>query len=103
MVNTASSALGYGRKRRVGRPRVTRVRRVTMKRRPLTRRRRVGGSLRSILSSAHNFLKSNKLVSKRALDVKGLLDDQLDIVVELITLLNHKSQFLNFNDILMIL
>ena len=60
-INTSSSALGYGRRRRVGRPRVTRV---TMKRRPLTRRRRVGGSLRSILSSAHNFLKSNKLVSK---------------------------------------
>ena len=28
------------------------------------RRRRVGGSLRSVFASAHNFIKSNKLVSK---------------------------------------
>ena len=47
-INSASSALGYGRKRRVGRPR---VRRVTV------RRRRVGGSLRSMLSAAHGFIK----------------------------------------------
>ena len=42
-INTASSALGYGRRRRVGRPRVT--------------RRKTGGSLRSILSSVHRFVK----------------------------------------------
>ena len=58
-INSASSALGYGRKRRVGRPRVRRVRR-----RPLTRRRRVGGSLRSMLSAAHGFIKKNQLVYK---------------------------------------
>ena len=44
---SAANALGYGRRRRV-----------TM------RRRRVGGSLRSVFASAHNFIKSNKLVSK---------------------------------------
>ena len=60
-IHAASSALGYGRKRRVGRPR---VRRVTIRRRPLTRRRRVGGSLRSMLSAAHGFIKKNQLVSK---------------------------------------
>ena len=60
-INTASSALGYGRKRRVGSPR---VRRVTVRRRPLTRQRRVGGSLRSMLSAAHGFIKKNQLVSK---------------------------------------
>ena len=66
-INSASSALGYGRKRRVGRPR---ARRVTVRRRPLTRRRlltrrrRVGGSLRSMLSAAHGFIKKNQLVSK---------------------------------------
>ena len=48
-INTASSALGYGRRRRVGRPRVT--------------RRKTGGSLRSILSSVHRFVKDKKLVS----------------------------------------
>ena len=57
-INTASSALGYGQKRRVGRPR---VRRVTVRRRPLTRQRR---SLRSMLSAAHSFIKKNQLVSK---------------------------------------
>ena len=60
-IHTASSALGYGQKRRVGR---LRVRRVTVRRRPLTRQRRVGGSLRSMLSAAHGFIKKNQLVSK---------------------------------------
>ena len=46
--NTAEK-LGYGRRRRVGRPRVT--------------RRKTGGSLRSILSSVHRFVKDKKLVS----------------------------------------
>ena len=47
-IGTAASTLGYGRKRRVGRPRV----------------RRAGGSLKSILSNVHKFVKSNQLVSK---------------------------------------
>ncbi len=47
-ISSAASALGYGRRR---------VRR-------RVRRRRVGGSLRSILSNAHNFVKSNRLISK---------------------------------------
>lgn len=46
--NTAEK-LGYGRHRRVGRPRVT--------------RRKRGGNLRSILSSVHRFVKDKKLVS----------------------------------------
>jgi hypothetical protein len=44
-LSRAAATLGYGRKRRV------------------TRRRRVGGSLSSILSKAHKFIKEKKLVS----------------------------------------
>jgi hypothetical protein len=51
-IGNAASTLGYGRRRR----RVVRRRTV--------RKRRVGGSLRSILSSAHNFVKKHQLVSK---------------------------------------
>jgi len=47
-IGRTASSLGYGRKRRVGRPRV----------------RRAGGSLKSILSNVHKFVKSNQLVSK---------------------------------------
>ena len=47
-IGTAAGVLGYGR-RRVGRPRV--------------RRRVMGGSLRSVLSSVHRFVKDRKLVS----------------------------------------
>ena len=54
-IGTAASALGYGRRRRVGRPRI---------RRRVVRRRRVGGSLRGILSAAHGFVKKHQLVSK---------------------------------------
>lgn len=49
-INTASSALGYGRK--------------SYRKRRVVRRRRVGGSLRSILSSAHGFVRKNQLASK---------------------------------------
>ena len=51
-IGTAASTLGYGRRRR----RVVR-------RRPL-RPRAIGGSLRSMLSAAHGFIKKNQLVSK---------------------------------------
>jgi hypothetical protein len=44
-INTASTALGYGRRRRVV-------------------RRKRGGNLRSILGRVHQFVKSNQLVSK---------------------------------------
>ncbi len=88
-INKGSSALGYGRRRRVGRPRVRLVRRRVLRRprlilpsgqpvairrrvirpriirrRPLVRRRVIGGSLRSMLSAAHGFIKKNQLVSK---------------------------------------
>ncbi len=59
-IGTAAGTLGYGRRRRVVRPRVRRVRYL----RPRVRRRRVGGSLRSLLTSAHGFIKRNQLVSK---------------------------------------
>ena len=49
-INTASSALGYGRRRRVVKRRVV--------------RRRSGGSLRSMISAAHGFVKKHQLVSK---------------------------------------
>ncbi len=52
-LSAGASALGYGRRRRVGRPRKATV----------ARRRRQGGSLRSILSSAHKFIKDKRLVS----------------------------------------
>jgi hypothetical protein len=44
-IGSAASAMGYGRRRRV-------------------RRRRHGGNLKSILSSAHKFVKDNRLISK---------------------------------------
>ena len=47
-IGRTAATMGYGRKRRVGRPRV----------------RRAGGSLKSILSNVHRFVKSNQLVSK---------------------------------------
>ena len=50
-IGTAASTLGYGR------------RRIVRKRRPL-RPRAIGGSLRSMLSAAHGFIKKNQLVSK---------------------------------------
>lgn len=49
-IGTAASALGYGRRRRVRRRRVV--------------RRRRGGDIKSILSSAHKFVKDNRLISK---------------------------------------
>ena len=49
-IGTAASTLGYGRKR------------IVRRRRPL-RPRAIGGSLRSMLSAAHGFIKSRKLVS----------------------------------------
>ena len=49
-LSSAASSLGYGRRRMVGRPRVT-------------RKRKVGGAnLRSLLSSAHKFVKDKKLI-----------------------------------------
>ena len=47
-IGRTAATMGYGRKRRVGRPRV----------------RRAGGSLKSILSNVQKFVKSNQLVSK---------------------------------------
>ena len=89
-INKGSLALGYGRRRPMRRRRM--VRRVTRRRMPMRRRvggrrrvvrrrvtrrrvtrrrvtrrrvtrRRRGGSLRSLLSSAHSFIKSKRLVS----------------------------------------
>ncbi|HRP37332.1 MAG TPA: hypothetical protein PLS50_06000 [Candidatus Dojkabacteria bacterium] len=67
-IGNAASSLGYGRRRyvrrRVGRPRIVgRPVGSGVRRRRVVRRRR-GGSLRSILSSAHGFVKKNQLVSK---------------------------------------
>lgn len=78
-----AGTMGYGRRRRVGRPRVRRavvvlpsgvpigvrrrvVRRRVVRLRPLVRRRRVivGGSLRGVLSNLHSFVKKNQLISK---------------------------------------
>ena len=53
-IGTAASTLGYGRRHH---------RRRVVRRRPL-RRRVIGGSLRSMLSAAHGFIKKNQLVSK---------------------------------------
>ena len=50
-IGNAASTLGYGR------------RRIVRRRRPL-RPRAIGGSLRSMLSAAHGFIKKNQLVSK---------------------------------------
>lgn len=71
-VGKAASVLGYGRRRRrVGRPRLrSSMRRVgrprisygTGRRRVMHRRRR-GGDLKSILSSAHKFVKDKRLIS----------------------------------------
>ena len=52
-INKGSSALGYGRRH---------YRRRVVRRRPL-RPRAIGGSLRSMLSAAHGFIKKNQLVS----------------------------------------
>ena len=63
-IGTAAGTLGYGRGRKVGRPRrVGRPRLVAY--RPPVRVPRVyaGGSLRSILSGAHRFVRDRKLVS----------------------------------------
>lgn len=60
----AAGALGLGRRRRrapARRPAVGLGRRRAPARRPA---RRQGGSLRSFLSKAHNFVKSNQLVSR---------------------------------------
>jgi len=66
-IGNAASALGYGRRRHVGRPRrvgrpLGSGMRTNMRRRRVVRRR--GGSLRSILSSAHGFVKKHQLISK---------------------------------------
>ena len=76
-IGKTAATLGYGRRRRRVRRPVMRLssgipitlrKRVVRRRRPLVRRivhRRVmGGSLRSILSAAHGFIKKNQLVSK---------------------------------------
>lgn len=47
-IGKAAGVLGYGRRRR----------------RVVHRRRRIGGSLRSVLSGVHKFVKDNRLVSK---------------------------------------
>ena len=52
-IGTAASTLGYGRRH---------YRRRVVRRRPL-RPRAIGGSLRSMLSASHAFIKSRKLVS----------------------------------------
>ena len=61
-IGRTAATLGYGRRRRVGRPR---VRRSVMIRRPIRRRRRrvIGGSWRSVLGSVHKFAKDKRLVS----------------------------------------
>jgi len=58
----AAGLAGYGRRRRVKRL----VKRRVGGRRIVRRRvkRRVGGSFRSVLSKAHSFIKSNRLVSR---------------------------------------
>ena len=65
MIGKVASSIGYGRKskpgvrlhrpRKVGRPRTT-----TKK---TTKKRKSGGSLRSMITSAHNFLKKHKVIS----------------------------------------
>lgn len=77
-IGKVAGTLGYGRRRRVrrrrlgGRRRVYR-RRVTHRRvggrrrvyrRRRTHRRRKGGNLKSLLSTAHKFIKDNRLISK---------------------------------------
>lgn len=58
-IGNAAKILGYGKRKRVG----VRRRRLVEGRRRVYHRRR-GGDLESILSGAHNFIKSNRLVSK---------------------------------------
>lgn len=61
-VGKAAGVLGYGRRRRrIGRPR-RRIVRYGLGRRRVYRRRR-GGDIKSILSSAHKFVKDRRLVS----------------------------------------
>lgn len=64
IASQVAGMLGLGRRRRrVGRPRVRRVRRVG---RPRVRRtgRGLWDSIKSLAGKAHNFVRSNKLVSK---------------------------------------
>lgn len=62
-IGKVASAAGYGRRRGPGRPRrVGRPLGSSLRKRRVVRRR--GGSLRSVLSKVHNFVKSNQLVSK---------------------------------------
>lgn len=62
-IGKVASAAGYGRRRGPGRPRrVGRPLGSSLRKHRVVRRR--GGSLRSVLSKVHNFVKSNQLVSK---------------------------------------
>ena len=69
-IGRTAATLGYGRRRRVGRPRVRRSVMIlpnglpaVMRRRPIRRRRVIGGSWRSVLGSVHKFAKDKRLVS----------------------------------------
>lgn len=72
MIGNVAGSLGYGRRRRVGRPRVSRVRGQGlslaggMYRRPMRQRRQRGKGFMDVLKKVGAFLKKTQLVSKVA-------------------------------------